>query len=141
MRGTAPGGDPHDWTVEQVVEWGRSKGWDEGSVVSKFVGECFEEKRREVRRKRRQLVPEAGRMMELKGQSKGVGILGLIRVVFSFGPKARSLQRRTETHQARFFPPSLLRIQNMRSLEMSLWKWTSTSSKKLTSSLSVSDSR
>lgn len=32
-----PGGDPHEWTVEQVVEWGRSKGWDEASVVSKFA--------------------------------------------------------------------------------------------------------
>lgn len=41
VRGNAPGGDPHDWSVEQVVEWGRSKGWDENSVVSKFVGEFF----------------------------------------------------------------------------------------------------
>lgn len=32
-----PGGDPHEWTVDQVVEWGRSKGWDEASVVSKFA--------------------------------------------------------------------------------------------------------
>lgn len=36
-RPAAPGGDPHEWTVEQVVEWGRSKGWDEASVVSKFA--------------------------------------------------------------------------------------------------------
>ena len=36
-RPAAPGGDPHDWTVEQVVEWGRSKGWDEVQIVSKFA--------------------------------------------------------------------------------------------------------
>jgi hypothetical protein len=36
-RGLGPGGDPHEWTVEQVVEWGRSKGWDEPSIVSKFA--------------------------------------------------------------------------------------------------------
>ncbi|EPQ26018.1 uncharacterized protein PFL1_06471 [Pseudozyma flocculosa PF-1] len=29
--------DPTEWTVEQVVDWGRSKGWDENSVLSKFV--------------------------------------------------------------------------------------------------------
>lgn len=36
-RPAGPGGDPHEWNVEQVVEWGRSKGWDEGAVVSKFA--------------------------------------------------------------------------------------------------------
>lgn len=36
-RATAPTGDPHEWTVEQVVDWGRSKGWDEATVVSKFA--------------------------------------------------------------------------------------------------------
>lgn len=36
-RATGPGGDPHEWTVEQVVEWARSKGWDESQVVSKFA--------------------------------------------------------------------------------------------------------
>lgn len=35
-KAAGPGGDPHDWTVDQVVEWGRSKGWDEAQVVSKF---------------------------------------------------------------------------------------------------------
>lgn len=35
-RQTQQGGDPNDWGVEQVVEWARSKGWDEASVVSKF---------------------------------------------------------------------------------------------------------
>ncbi len=29
-------GDPKEWGVDQVVEWARSKGWDEGAVVSKF---------------------------------------------------------------------------------------------------------
>lgn len=29
--------DPAEWTVEEVVEWARSKGWDEASVVSKFA--------------------------------------------------------------------------------------------------------
>lgn len=29
-------GDPTEWNVDQVVEWARSKGWDEASVVSKF---------------------------------------------------------------------------------------------------------
>ncbi|KAJ1018448.1 hypothetical protein NDA18_006601 [Ustilago nuda] len=29
-------GDPTEWGVDQVVEWARSKGWDEASVVSKF---------------------------------------------------------------------------------------------------------
>ena len=29
-------GDPTEWTVDQVVEWARSKGWDETAVVSKF---------------------------------------------------------------------------------------------------------
>ncbi|CAD6917009.1 unnamed protein product [Tilletia controversa] len=32
-----PGGDPHEWTVEQVAQWGRSKGWDETAIVSKFI--------------------------------------------------------------------------------------------------------
>lgn len=36
-RAAGPGGDPHDWTVDQVVEWARSKGWDENQVVSKFA--------------------------------------------------------------------------------------------------------
>ena len=31
-----PTGDPAEWTVDQVVDWARSKGWDEASVVSKF---------------------------------------------------------------------------------------------------------
>ncbi|KAJ1026941.1 hypothetical protein NDA16_002234 [Ustilago loliicola] len=29
-------GDPTEWGVDQVVEWARSRGWDEASVVSKF---------------------------------------------------------------------------------------------------------
>ncbi|PWN42971.1 hypothetical protein IE81DRAFT_322899 [Ceraceosorus guamensis] len=37
QRDGGPGGDPHEWSVDQVVEWGRSKGWDEASVVSKFA--------------------------------------------------------------------------------------------------------
>ncbi|PWN52046.1 hypothetical protein IE53DRAFT_22784 [Violaceomyces palustris] len=28
--------DPTEWTVEQVVEWGRGKGWDEATVLNKF---------------------------------------------------------------------------------------------------------
>ncbi|KAE8258318.1 hypothetical protein A4X13_0g1752 [Tilletia indica] len=32
-----PGGDPHEWTVEQVAQWGRSKNWDETAIVSKFI--------------------------------------------------------------------------------------------------------
>lgn len=36
-RVAAPGGDPHEWSVDQVVEWARSKGWDEGAIVSKFA--------------------------------------------------------------------------------------------------------
>lgn len=35
-RPPAPEGDPHDWTVDQVVEWARSRGWDENAIVSKF---------------------------------------------------------------------------------------------------------
>ncbi|KAN0061152.1 hypothetical protein ACQY0O_006887 [Thecaphora frezii] len=35
--GVKPAGDPTEWTVEQVVEWGRSKGWDENTVLNKFV--------------------------------------------------------------------------------------------------------
>ncbi|KAL9936321.1 hypothetical protein V8E36_005163 [Tilletia maclaganii] len=34
--GPGPDGDPIDWTVEQVVQWGRSKGFDEAAIVSKF---------------------------------------------------------------------------------------------------------
>ncbi|SPO24347.1 related to BOI1 - BEM1 protein-binding protein [Ustilago trichophora] len=29
-------GDPTEWNVDQVVEWARSKNWDEAAVVSKF---------------------------------------------------------------------------------------------------------
>jgi hypothetical protein len=36
-RTGGPGGDPHEWSVDQVVEWARSKGWDENQVVSKFA--------------------------------------------------------------------------------------------------------
>lgn len=35
-RPAAPAGDAQDWSVDQVVEWARSKGWDENAVVSKF---------------------------------------------------------------------------------------------------------
>ncbi|CAO1635025.1 unnamed protein product [Sympodiomycopsis kandeliae] len=35
-RPSAPSGDPQDWSVDQVVEWARSRGWDESSIVSKF---------------------------------------------------------------------------------------------------------
>ncbi|KAL9934762.1 hypothetical protein V8E36_006537 [Tilletia maclaganii] len=31
-----PAGDPHEWSVDDVVEWGRSKGWDDATVLSKF---------------------------------------------------------------------------------------------------------
>ncbi|KAK0524738.1 hypothetical protein OC842_005738 [Tilletia horrida] len=31
-----PAGDPHDWSVDDVIEWGRGKGWDEATVLSKF---------------------------------------------------------------------------------------------------------
>ncbi|CAO1625233.1 unnamed protein product [Parajaminaea phylloscopi] len=34
---SAPAGDPRDWSVDQVVSWARSRGWDEASVVSKFA--------------------------------------------------------------------------------------------------------
>ncbi|KAE8227137.1 hypothetical protein CF319_g335 [Tilletia indica] len=29
-------GDPHEWSVDEVVEWGRAKGWDEATVLDKF---------------------------------------------------------------------------------------------------------
>lgn len=32
-----PAGDPTEWSVAQVCQWARSKGWDEHSVVSKFA--------------------------------------------------------------------------------------------------------
>lgn len=35
-RPPPPPGDPRDWTVDQVVEWARGRGWDENTVVSKF---------------------------------------------------------------------------------------------------------
>lgn len=31
--------DPHEWNVENVVEWGRMKGWDQATVLDKFIGE------------------------------------------------------------------------------------------------------
>lgn len=37
MRGASS--DPREWSVEQVVEWGQSKGFDP-SILSKFRGEC-----------------------------------------------------------------------------------------------------
>lgn len=36
-RPPPPQGDPSDWTVEQVVTWARSRGWDETTVVEKFA--------------------------------------------------------------------------------------------------------
>ncbi|KAK0544990.1 hypothetical protein OC845_005324 [Tilletia horrida] len=32
-----PEGDPTDWSVEEVAQWGRSRGWDEKTIVSKFI--------------------------------------------------------------------------------------------------------
>ncbi|KAK0543724.1 hypothetical protein OC845_005977 [Tilletia horrida] len=33
---TPTSSDPHEWSVDEVVEWGRSKGWDDATVLSKF---------------------------------------------------------------------------------------------------------
>ncbi len=35
--GPGPGGDPSEWSIEQVCEWARARGWDEANVVSKFA--------------------------------------------------------------------------------------------------------
>ncbi|CAO1614919.1 unnamed protein product [Jaminaea pallidilutea] len=35
-RPAVPRGDPHEWSVDEVVEWARSRGFDETSIVSKF---------------------------------------------------------------------------------------------------------
>ncbi|CAD6887614.1 unnamed protein product [Tilletia controversa] len=31
-----PISDPHEWTVDEVIEWGRAKGWDDATVLDKF---------------------------------------------------------------------------------------------------------
>ena len=37
IAASRPAGDPYDWSIEQVCDWARSRGWDEANVVGKFA--------------------------------------------------------------------------------------------------------